>query len=580
MRKSDHSRTSTGHIQKACDEWLTTRNKNKIQPQVVPHKKHPSALRYRQNCTASTLILTQSPPPTELKTCTKQSSILSFFQSSGRTNVTDDKGTYESGPHSSTERDELCVSECEDIRSLAGDQDLPLLITGETSLHRSMVYTDVIVHPEPGREDDINIPNPKKRRLHMKTVSSKMFFYQETMGYIASDGSKYYTGIDVPDNDSQSADMDSNGPNNDSHCADINSNGSNNNSKSADIDSNGPNNDSQSADIDSNEPNNDSQSADIDSNGPNNDSQSADIDSNGPNNDSQSADIDSNGPNNDSHCADIDSNGPNNNSQSADIDSNGPNNDSQSADIDSNGPNNDSQSADIDSNGPNNDSQSADNANFDKPISSKSSYGKPEKERLQKNVNRDRTISHFVDTLNNVCDDTPGYFAHFLEGSFSSSKLIANSVNNTNQLELIGSVDSNIHITQANNHSVIDEKCSGSKKYNSSQSNSLSPNWCQLDKVQKRNLSKESENLSDFISDILPQPDSHGGPRTYTEDEFQFESRDSLDKQDSIHLDSEFTLRFQREKFDRRERLSRLVALQPSGSLSSIGFSFENDSQY
>ncbi|KAK3603689.1 hypothetical protein CHS0354_023287 [Potamilus streckersoni] len=567
MRKRDHSTASSCHIQKACDEWLTTRNKSKIQPRVVPYKKHPSALRHRQNFTASTLVLTQSPPPTKLKTCIKQSSILSFFQSSGRTNATEDKETYQPGPNSSIVRDKLSVSDCEDC-SLActGDQGLPSLNPGEQNLHRSMVFTDAREPADPGREDDIDIPDSKKRKLHMERASSKMYYCQETMEFIASNsgrkGSKFYTSIGGPNNESQSADIDSNGPNNDSKSIDIDSNGLNNESQSADIDSNGPNNDSKSIDIDSNGLNNESQSADIDSNGPNNDSKSIDIDSNsnGLNNESQSAEIDSNGP--ESQNIDIDSNGPRNDSQSSDIHSNGLNNESHGSDIDSNRPLNDSPSFDIDSD------------NFDRAMSSESPYRQPKKER---------TVSHYMDTLNNFCDDPSGYFVHSLEGS---SEIIANSVDtvNSNQLEPIGSLDSNIYSTHGNNHSVMEGKCSGSKKQNSLQLDSLSLSWSQSDKVPKRCLLRDSETSSDSISDIsmrfTSQPEGHDSPRIYTQDEFQFKSMDSLDKHDSIHVDSEFTLRFQREKYDRRERLSRLVSLQSSGSHSSIEFSSENDSQY
>ncbi|XP_033760447.1 uncharacterized protein LOC117342396 [Pecten maximus] len=74
------------------DEWLTTRNKRKAPPSQRPLKKHkaysgPLRESTREN---QLFLLTQnSPPPPQLKTCTKQSDIKSFFKSPNLTDHPD-----------------------------------------------------------------------------------------------------------------------------------------------------------------------------------------------------------------------------------------------------------------------------------------------------------------------------------------------------------------------------------------------------------------------------------------------------------------------------------------------------------
>ncbi|OWF56855.1 uncharacterized protein LOC110440482 isoform X1 [Mizuhopecten yessoensis] len=71
-----------------CEEWLTTRNKRKASPVQKPIKKHKASSTPLREITRDNqpFLLTQnSPPPPQLKTCTKQSDIKSFFKSQNQT---------------------------------------------------------------------------------------------------------------------------------------------------------------------------------------------------------------------------------------------------------------------------------------------------------------------------------------------------------------------------------------------------------------------------------------------------------------------------------------------------------------
>ncbi|XP_041355388.1 uncharacterized protein LOC121372984 isoform X2 [Gigantopelta aegis] len=92
-------------IQEQCDEWLSTRNRKKVRPAEKFPKR--SRLARVMSMNSSLWQLTQnSQPPLQLKTTTKQSSLLSFFKSSDLK-----KTEFETTPHkslsSSAEQTEL-----------------------------------------------------------------------------------------------------------------------------------------------------------------------------------------------------------------------------------------------------------------------------------------------------------------------------------------------------------------------------------------------------------------------------------------------------------------------------------------
>ncbi|XP_069104291.1 uncharacterized protein [Argopecten irradians] len=115
MSSKARKQSTAKSVPEQCDEWLTTRNKRKATPLQRPIKKHKAYSAPLKETTRENqlFLLTQnSPPPPQLKTCTKQSDITSFFMSPNLTGPPDkDKFPVRSLFEDETSNDVVCFSD-------------------------------------------------------------------------------------------------------------------------------------------------------------------------------------------------------------------------------------------------------------------------------------------------------------------------------------------------------------------------------------------------------------------------------------------------------------------------------------